>query len=84
MIGRAKSKPGPEGEEKMVGFSVRHLRLDLRDKLRICAALNDCTIEDVLNDALALGLPKLYKRAIQSAKLRRREADPYAQFEADQ
>lgn len=46
-------------EEKTVHFSVRHLALSLRDRLRVQAAKRRATVEAVANEALAIGLETL-------------------------
>lgn len=55
----------------MTGFSTRHMRVDILDALRTLATRLDCNVEDAVNRALELGIPRLRKQARQRARLLR-------------
>ena len=66
MPNRTKRKDG----QQMTAYTTRHLRRDLLKSARIEAALADETMEHIINEALAVGLPELRRRRIdQAAKL---------------
>lgn len=59
----------------MVAYSTRNLRADLRDRMRALAALrvHECReMEEVLNEALAIGLAVLEKEHALAARFARR------------
>jgi len=63
MPNRTKQKDG----QQMTAYTTRHLRRDLLKMARVEAALGDETIEYVINEALAIGLPELRRRRIGEA-----------------
>jgi hypothetical protein len=44
-------------------YTTRNLRVDLIERMRLVAALEDTTIEDVLNRAVEAGLDTLHRKA---------------------
>ena len=52
-------------------YMTKNLRVDLHDRLRVQAALRRTTLEDVLNVALAVGLPVLEQRTTEERALRK-------------
>jgi len=56
-------RPTPAGRGvKMIAYTTRNLRADLRDRLRVQATLLRTTMEDIVNRALSLGLEELEGR----------------------
>lgn len=49
----------------VVAFSSRRFRADLRDRLRLVAAMQLRTNEDVLNDAVEIGLTAIERELVQ-------------------
>ena len=57
-------------------FSTRHMDVDLRDRLRVIAAMHptERTVAAVLNRALEIGLEVLYQEVAAIKKLEARES----------
>lgn len=53
-----------------VMYMTKHLREDLLDRMRTQAALRNTTIEDVLNIALAVGLPAVERTTAEQRRAR--------------
>jgi hypothetical protein len=63
----------PDGIERCK-FSSRNFRRDLLDQLRVAAAWDGCALEEMLNRALAAGLPIVKVPALKKYKARKAKA----------
>jgi hypothetical protein len=50
---------------KYMAYLTKHLRKDLHDRLRVQGAISNRTVEDVLNQVLAAGLPIIENRTLR-------------------
>jgi len=53
---------GIDPSEDVCVYNTRHFPVALKDRLRLWAILNDCTIEYALNKVVAAGLDNLENR----------------------
>ena len=56
-------------------YLTKHLRVDLHDRMRVQAALRDTTVEDIVNIALAVGIPIVETRTAESRRLRKQQRE---------
>ena len=58
-------KTPTEADFKYMAYLTKHLRTDLHDRLRVQGAISNRTVEDVLNQVLAAGLPIIESRTLR-------------------
>lgn len=56
-------------------YLTKHLRSDLHDRMRVQAALRDVTIEDIVNMALAVGIPVVERQTADTRRLRKQQRE---------